>query len=197
MSMEKQLCPTKPQSATKSRIASCPMLSEKTTKLPSFWKHRGKRKEGAKMSKILVVDDDQGVRMLYADELADEGYEVVTCGDGSRLMEFINKERPDLVVMDIRLGKYDGLDLLQDIRNAYDKLPVIICTAYPSFRQDLKSVAADDYVLKSSDLRELKLKIGMAVEGRKKLALFGGHSNMEEMKRTPIEQIDLAWKDAH
>jgi two-component system response regulator (stage 0 sporulation protein F) len=147
------------------------------------------------MRKILVIDDDQGVRMLYADELADEGYEVVTYGDGSRLIEFIKKERPDVVVMDIRLGKYDGLDLLQDVRNTFDRLPVIICTAYPSFRHDLKSVAADDYVLKSSDLRELKLKIGMAFEGRKELVSFGGQSNMEGMKNTPIEQIDLPWRD--
>ena len=73
------------------------------------------------MNKILVVDDDQGVQMLYADELADEGYNVVTCGDGSRLMEFIKKERPDLVVMDMKLGKYDGVNLLQDIRNAFDR----------------------------------------------------------------------------
>jgi len=133
----------------------------------------------AKMNKILVIDDDQGVRMLYADELADEGYEVVTCGDGSRLMEFIKAERPDLVLMDIRLGKYDGLDLLQDIRNSFDKLPVIISTAYSSFRHNLKSIAAVDYVLKSSDLRELKLKVGRVFEGRKEFVSFGGQSNMQ------------------
>ena len=120
------------------------------------------------MNKILVVDDDQGVQMLYADELADEGYNVVTCGDGSRLMEFIKKERPDLVVMDMKLGKYDGVNLLQDIRNAFDQLPVIMCTAYPSVRDDLKSIAVDGYVLKSSDLSELKLKIGKALDERKK-----------------------------
>lgn len=149
----------------------------------------------ANMNKILVIDDDQGVRMLYADELADEGYEVVTCGDGSRLVEFIKAERPDLVLMDIRLGEYDGLRLLQDIRNTFDKLPVIISTAYSSFRYDLKSVAAVDYVLKSSDLRELKLKIERVFEGRKEFVSFGGQSNMEEMKTTPIEQIDLPWRD--
>jgi len=120
------------------------------------------------MNKILVVDDDQGVQMLYSDELTDEGYNVVTCGDGSRLMEFIKEERPDLVVMDMKLGKYDGVNLLQDIRNAFDQLPVIMCTAYPSVRDDLKSIAVDGYVLKSSDLSELKLKIGKALDERKK-----------------------------
>jgi len=149
------------------------------------------------MSKILVVDDDQGIRMLYADELTDEGYEVVTCEDGSRLMESIKRELPDLVVMDIRLGKYDGLDLLQDIRNTYDTLPVIICTAYPSFKHDLKSVAAAAFVHKSSDLRELKLKIEMTFEGKKQLPPLGVSTAIEQTKTTPIEQIDFPWKGAH
>jgi DNA-binding response OmpR family regulator len=131
-----------------------------------------KTEKGAKMNKILVIDDDQGVQMLYADELTDEGYDVVTCGDGSRLMEFIKEEHPDPVVMDMKLGKYDGVDLLQDIRNAFDQLPVILCTAHPSVRDDLKSIAANGYVLKSSDLSELKLKIGKVLDQKKKTVSF-------------------------
>ena len=147
------------------------------------------------MNKILVIDDDQGVQMLYADELTDEGYDVVTCGDGSRLMEFIQEEQPDLVVMDMRLGKYDGVDLVQDIRKAFDQLPVILCTAYPSVREDLKSVAPDDYVLKSSDLSELKLKIGKALDGRRKIACSDKQRRREEVKRTPMEPIELPLKE--
>jgi len=147
------------------------------------------------MNKILVMDDDQGVQMLYADELSDEGYDVVTCGDGSRLMEFIQEERPDLVVMDMKLGKYNGIDLLQDIRKAFDQLPVILCTAYPGVREDLKSIAADGYVLKSSDLSELKLKIGKALDGRKKLVSSDKQRHGEEVKPTPFEPIELPLKD--
>ena len=62
------------------------------------------------------------------------------------------------------LGKYNGLDLLQEIRNANYRMPVILCTAYSSFKYDLKSIAADDYVVKSADLTELKLKIKAAIE---------------------------------
>ena len=120
------------------------------------------------MNKILVVDDDQGVQMLYAGELSDEGYDVVTCGDESRLMELIKEEHPDLVVMDMKLVKHAGIDLLQDIRNAFDHLPVILCTTYPSLRHHWKSLVADGYALKSSDLGELKLKIGEALDKRKK-----------------------------
>ena len=113
------------------------------------------------MNKILIVDDEESIQILYADELTEEGYEVTT-SDGSGLMELIEKQSPDLIVMDVKLGKYDGLDLLQDIRNTYYNLPVILCTAYPVFKDELKSIAADYFVVKSSDLRDLKLKIKMA-----------------------------------
>jgi DNA-binding response OmpR family regulator len=106
--------------------------------------------------------------MLYEGELSDEGYDVVTCGDESRLMELIKEEHPDLVVMDMKLVKHAGVDLLQDIRNAFDDLPVILCTTYPSLRHHWKSLVADAYALKSSDLSELKLKIGEALDERKK-----------------------------
>ncbi len=116
------------------------------------------------MNRILIVDDEKSIQLLFADELTEEGYEVITTGDGSGLMGLIEKKRPDLVVLDIKLGTNDGLDLLQDIRNTYYDLPVVMCTAYPDFKYDLKSIAADYYVVKSSDLRELKEKVKMAFE---------------------------------
>jgi DNA-binding response OmpR family regulator len=114
--------------------------------------------------KILVVDDDEAIRMLYAEELEEEGYDVIMWGEACRLMELIAEESPDLVVMDIKLGQSSGLDLLQDIRNTYYQLPVILCTGYPLFSTDMKSIAADCYVLKSSDLFELKTRIASALQ---------------------------------
>ena len=71
---------------------------------------------------------------------------------------------PDLVVLDIKMVDYNGLDLLQDIRNKFYDLPVILSTAYDTFKEDMKSIAADFYVVKSFDLTELKKKILMALE---------------------------------
>ena len=113
--------------------------------------------------KILVVDDDPAIRMLYAEELSEEGYQVITCGEGPRLMHLIQKERPDVVLMDIRLGTDSGLDLLQVIRNTYSTLPVVLCTAHRAFKYDLKSTAADYYVTKSSNLDELKSTVQSAM----------------------------------
>jgi DNA-binding response OmpR family regulator len=122
------------------------------------------RLEGT-MYKILVVDNEEAIQILYADELTEEGYEVIAIGDGSQVMRLIEQRSPDLIVLAVRLGKYDGLDLLQDIRNTYYNIPVVLCSAYPHFRYDPRSIAADYYVLKSSDLRELKQKVRMALEG--------------------------------
>ncbi len=116
------------------------------------------------MKKILIVDDDKWIRKLYGEELIEDGYDVIARGDGSGLDKLIEHENPDLVVLDIKLGGYNGLDLLQGIRNNYYDLPVIICTAYSTFKSHLKSIAADYYVVKNSDLSELKSKIRMALQ---------------------------------
>lgn len=117
------------------------------------------------MDKILIVDDEKPIRILYENELTEEGYRVFTLDDGSRLLEVIEQTSPDLVVLDIKLGEYNGLDLLQEIRNTNYDMPVILSTAYSSFRYDQRSISADYYVVKRSDLKELKSKIRMALEG--------------------------------
>jgi DNA-binding response OmpR family regulator len=116
------------------------------------------------MAKILVVDDEEHIRLLYSEELSEAGYEVITAADGYELMERIEKEKPDLVILDIKMVDYNGLDLLQEIRSKFYNLPVILCTAYDTFKEDIKSIAADFYVIKSFDLTELKKKIAMALE---------------------------------
>jgi DNA-binding NtrC family response regulator len=118
------------------------------------------------MPKILIVDDEEHIRYLYSEELTEAGYEVITTDSGYKLLEMIEKEKPDLVVLDIKMVEYNGLDLLQDIRNNFYELPVVLCTAYDTFKEDMKSIAADFYVIKSFDLTELKNKIAMALEAR-------------------------------
>jgi DNA-binding response OmpR family regulator len=116
------------------------------------------------MAKILIVDDEEHIRFLYSEELSEAGYEVITADSGYRLMERIQDEKPDLIVLDIKMVDYNGLDLLQDIRNKFYNMPVVLCTAYDTFKEDMKSIAADFYVIKSFDLSELKSKIAMALE---------------------------------
>ena len=125
------------------------------------------------MRKILLVDDEAYIRRLYAEELSDEGYEVVTVATGHDLLRKINLSQPSVVILDIRLVDYDGLELLQEIRSRYYDLPVILCTAYDTYKQDPKAFAADYYVIKSFDLSELKVMIGKALETDSSIRLTG------------------------
>ncbi|MEF3697834.1 MULTISPECIES: response regulator [Desulfolutivibrio] len=115
--------------------------------------------------KILVVDDEKHIRMLYQEELEGEGYQVVTSDGEEDILELLARVKPEVVVLDIKLGpNRSGLDLLQEIRGQDQALPVILSTAYDSFQHDLKSIAADYYVVKSVDLGELKGKVALALE---------------------------------
>lgn len=116
------------------------------------------------MPKVLIVDDEKHIRLLYAEELEEEGYEVALASDGVGILERIEKEGPAVVVLDIKMVSSNGLDVLQEIRNRFYNLPVILCSAYGSYKVDIKSIAADAYVVKSSDLTELKNKIAQVLE---------------------------------
>ena len=78
------------------------------------------------MPKILVVDDQEHIRLLYSEELNEAGYEVITAASGYKLLETIGDEKPDLIILDIKMPDYNGLDLLQDIRNHFYDLPIIL-----------------------------------------------------------------------
>lgn len=114
--------------------------------------------------KILVVDDEKHIRMLYKEELEAEGYTVVTSDGQEPILDVVQREEPRVIVLDIKIGPdISGLDLLQQIRSKDQDVPVILSTAYDSFQHDLKSIAADYYVVKSVDLTELKLRVSQCM----------------------------------
>jgi DNA-binding NtrC family response regulator len=116
------------------------------------------------MAKILVVDDEEDIRQYYLEELSEEGHEVFTTGSGHELLRRIDLLSPEAVILDIRLTDYDGLDLLQEIRGRHHDLPIILCSAYDTYREDPKAFAADYYVIKSFDLGALKQAVQRALE---------------------------------
>ncbi len=114
------------------------------------------------MARILLVDDDQNIRRYYTEELSDDGHQVSAVASGHQLLRIINLFKPHVVILDIKLVDYDGLEVLKEIRNEYYNLPVILCTAYQTYKYDQRSIAADYYVVKSFDLSELKTMIKRA-----------------------------------
>lgn len=111
------------------------------------------------MARLLIVDDERDIRHLYAAELEDEGYEVDSAGSGAEAAEKLNHQHFDLVVLDIQMKGESGLQLLQKIVKERTDLPVIPCTAFSCYKEDFSSWLADGYVVKSSDLSELKREI--------------------------------------
>ncbi|MDZ7292168.1 MAG: response regulator [candidate division KSB1 bacterium] len=111
------------------------------------------------MKTILVVEDEKHLRTLYSQELIAEGYHVVTAKSGKEAVESVKKSPVDLVVLDIKLEGESGLEILQDLMAQNRGLKVIINTAYSTYRNNFMSWSADAYLVKSSDLEELKSKV--------------------------------------
>lgn len=111
------------------------------------------------MSRILIVEDDPNLCLLYTNEFTDEGYEVITAGSGTQALREIDTEWPDLVVLDIKMEPMDGLEVLDQLLKRTRSVPVVINSAYPAFKSDFTTWGADAYVVKSADLRELKAKV--------------------------------------
>ncbi|NOY64822.1 MAG: response regulator [Nitrospirae bacterium] len=105
--------------------------------------------------KILVVDDDPAIRMLYKEELEEEGYDVVVASSGKEALELFEKEMPDLVTLDILMPDMDGIQVLRKMKEMRPRLPIIMSTAY-DYRDDFAVWASEAYVVKSSDTTELK-----------------------------------------
>lgn len=111
------------------------------------------------MKKILVVEDDESQQFLYHDELAEAGYEVILASNGKEALKRLDKARPNLVKLDIVMPMMDGMEALGRIIRKYRDLPIILNTAYPSYKDDFMSWGADAYIVKSSDVGELKAKV--------------------------------------
>ncbi len=109
--------------------------------------------------RILAIDDEEDIRFILKEELTDEGYEVFTLDDPTKALDRIEEIKPDLVLLDIKMPQMSGTELLGKIRDRYYDLPVILLTAYSSFKRDVAAAACDHYVVKSGDLSELKKKI--------------------------------------
>ena len=122
------------------------------------------------MLKVLCVDDDLTLLQLYRDELSEEGYQVILARDGKEGLSKFVKEKPDLVVMDIRMPVMDGIEALGAMLGKNRQVPVILNTAFPQYKENFMTWGAEAYVLKSSDLTELKQKIREVLDRRKKQA---------------------------
>ena len=107
------------------------------------------------MSKILIVEDEENIRLLYKEELEDLGYDVILALDGKEAIKKYDLQQPDLIILDIQLPGMDGIETMNIIRGKSRDVPIILCTAYGEYKQDMKTWASEAYLIKSADLKEL------------------------------------------
>jgi len=108
------------------------------------------------VKKILLVDDEQSIQLLYKEEFEDEGYTVLSALNGNEALDKFRDEAPDLVILDIQMPGMNGIEVLRQMKMIDATIPVILSSAYHEYKQDLGAWASDEYVVKSADMDDLK-----------------------------------------
>ena len=113
------------------------------------------------MAKILVVEDEKSICDIIVFNLAREGYEVITAGDGATALNLALQERPDLVLLDVMLPKMDGFEVCRRIRTGGAEMPILMVTAREEENDRVLGLelGADDYITKPFSMRELQARV--------------------------------------
>lgn len=117
------------------------------------------------MKKILIVDDEESIQLLYREEFTDEGYSVISAVNGEEALEKFRSDQPDLVILDIQMPGMNGIEVLRQMKMINAATPVILSSAYQEYKQDLGAWASDEYVVKSADIDELKDAVKKLIGG--------------------------------
>ena len=109
--------------------------------------------------KIMLIDDSSTNNLLYASILSDEGYEVVVCEQAKNALKSIQKEKPDLIILDLMMPGMDGFDLLSDMKKHAElaNIPVIMLTANATDESEkrAKSLGVKAFLTKPAGIKEI------------------------------------------
>src|SRR5690349_2133231 len=107
-------------------------------------------------TRVLVVDDDENLRWITQTQLEDAGFAVTPAADGNAALDSLNRERPDLVLTDLKMPGMSGMDLLKRIKAVEPDIPILIMTAFGTIHSAVEAVknGAYDYLTKPLDQDE-------------------------------------------
>jgi len=108
---------------------------------------------------ILVVDDEPDIRLLYRSELEDQGFKIHEASNSKECFEQMEKNKIDLVLLDIKLKGESGIDILQSISGKDKKAKVVLATAYSAYQDDFSTWLADGYWVKTQEIETLTEEI--------------------------------------
>jgi len=116
--------------------------------------------------KILIVDDESDMRWILTTILEKEGFQVLIAENGKRAIKKIRNEKPNLVLLDIKMPEMDGMEVLENLKKKVVTLPVIMMTAFSDVKTAVRAIkiGAYDYLVKPFDNDELLLVINRALE---------------------------------
>ncbi|MGW3248671.1 response regulator transcription factor [Streptomyces sp. NPDC001070] len=136
--------------------------------------------------RVLVVDDDDAVRLALARALARDGHEVAEAADGATALEVLGGSRPDAVILDVLMPEPNGLEVCRRIRARGDRVPVLMLTARDLVEDRVAGLdaGADDYLVKPFALDELRARI--------RALLRRGGAAQEEVIRFADLELDVA-----
>ncbi len=142
---------------------------------------------------VLIIDDDLKLQKLLREYLENNGFQVITLPDGTRVLETIRRESPDLLILDIMLPGKDGLEVLKEVRREFD-LPVIMLTAKGEDTDRIVGLelGGDDYLAKPFNPRELLARIKAVLRRTGE----GGKGGSESQKRLLIKAGGLTLNTA-
>jgi len=141
------------------------------------------------MKKILVADWEEAICMLYAEELIEDGYDVVTISNPDDFMQTVGVEKPDLILLDIWMVENGNDTLRRDIRRNLKGIPILLTTTYTPCKQHLAYLGFDDIVMKSFNLGELKAKINRLQDRLAPLQAETPQSDVGTRKAVMAEQM--------
>ncbi len=118
---------------------------------------------------ILIIDDEVGMRKYLQRLFVDNGYRVVSASNGEQGLEELSRSAPDLVLVDLKMPKVDGIEFLKEAKKKSPTLPIIIMTAYGSMESAIEAMklGAYDYINKPFDMDEILLAVNKALEKKR------------------------------
>lgn len=143
------------------------------------------------MQKILLVDDEKSIRITFSKFLGNEGYNVITAENVEKALNLIEKEDFDLVITDIIMPHFTGMDLLQKIKEKKPELPVIVMTGEPSVDTATFSLRynAYDYLQKPVNKSNLIHTVSKALDYKKVLDEKKNLENENKNYRINLENL--------
>jgi DNA-binding NtrC family response regulator len=108
-------------------------------------------------NRILVVDDEEALRTVLSSELVSEGYDVRTASDGDEAISGLQKEPFDLVLLDIKMPRMNGFEVLKFVKEKHPRTKVVMLTGFADLKNAIESkkLGAEDFVSKPYDLVDL------------------------------------------